>query len=89
MPRRTTQHFAGIPQPGFAFGVSRLPKVLHTTSYLAKVHDVELPMLDNILQPNRIAVDLANASYRPKNARSASSALPSNQVPPSRSGSTS
>jgi GDP-mannose 6-dehydrogenase len=54
MPRRTTQHFAGIPQPGFAFGVSRLPKVLHTTSYLAKVHDVELPMLDNILQPNRI-----------------------------------
>ena len=42
------------PNPGFAFGVSRLPKVLHTTSYLAKVHDVELPMLDNILQPNRI-----------------------------------
>lgn len=44
-------------RPGFAFGGSCLPKDLRATMYLAKVHDVELPMLGNILQSNRIHVD--------------------------------
>lgn len=39
-------------RPGFAFGGSCLPKDLRATSYLAKQHDVELPMLSNILPSN-------------------------------------
>ena len=46
-------------RPGFAFGGSCLPKDLRATSYLAKQHDVELPMLGGILQSNRSHVDLA------------------------------
>lgn len=46
-------------KPGFAFGGSCLPKDLRATSYLAKQHDVELPMLGNILQSNRDQLDLA------------------------------
>lgn len=46
-------------KPGFAFGGSCLPKDLRATSYLAKMHDVELPMLSNILASNRNHVDLA------------------------------
>ena len=46
-------------KPGFAFGGSCLPKDLRATSYLAKIHDVEVPMLSGILASNRNHLDLA------------------------------
>jgi GDP-mannose 6-dehydrogenase len=46
-------------KPGFAFGGSCLPKDLRATTYLAKMHDVELPMLAGILPSNRAHLDLA------------------------------
>ncbi len=46
-------------RPGFAFGGSCLPKDLRATTYLAKVHDVEVPMLASILPSNRNHLDLA------------------------------
>ncbi|MBS0346304.1 MAG: nucleotide sugar dehydrogenase [Proteobacteria bacterium] len=45
--------------PGFAFGGSCLPKDLRATTYLAKKHDVEIPMLAGIMPSNRNHVDLA------------------------------
>ncbi|MBK8401732.1 MAG: UDP-glucose/GDP-mannose dehydrogenase family protein [Propionivibrio sp.] len=45
--------------PGFAFGGSCLPKDLRATTYLAKIHDVEIPMLAGIMQSNRNHLDLA------------------------------
>lgn len=48
-------------KPGFAFGGSCLPKDLRATNYLAKIHDVELPMLNGILQSNRQHIDRAVA----------------------------
>lgn len=46
-------------RPGFAFGGSCLPKDLRATTYLAKMHDVEIPMLAGIIQSNRNHLDLA------------------------------
>ncbi len=46
-------------KPGFAFGGSCLPKDLRATSYLAKINDVEIPMLTSILPSNRNHLDLA------------------------------
>ena len=53
-------------KPGFAFGGSCLPKDLRATAYLARAHDVELPMLGGILQSNQLhlrhAIDKVLAS---------------------------
>ena len=46
-------------RPGFAFGGSCLPKDLRATAHLAKIHDVELPMLSNVLASNQAHLDLA------------------------------
>lgn len=46
-------------KPGFAFGGSCLPKDLRATMYLAKMRDVEVPMLGGILHSNRAHVDHA------------------------------
>jgi GDP-mannose 6-dehydrogenase len=46
-------------KPGFAFGGSCLPKDLRATTYLAKTHDLELPMLSGILTSNRQHLDAA------------------------------
>ncbi|HEY9381015.1 MAG TPA: nucleotide sugar dehydrogenase [Burkholderiales bacterium] len=48
-------------KPGFAFGGSCLPKDLRATNHLAKMRDVELPMLGNILASNRAHLDHAIA----------------------------
>jgi GDP-mannose 6-dehydrogenase len=46
-------------RPGFAFGGSCLPKDLRATLYLAKQHDVELPMHAGILTSNRAHLEHA------------------------------
>jgi GDP-mannose 6-dehydrogenase len=46
-------------KPGFAFGGSCLPKDLRATTYLAKVHDVDLPVMSGILKSNEEHLALA------------------------------
>jgi len=46
-------------RPGFAFGGSCLPKDLRATTYLARTHDVELPLHAAILPSNRVHVEHA------------------------------
>jgi len=48
-------------KPGFAFGGSCLPKDLRATMYLAKTHDVEVPMHAAVLASNRVHIDYAIA----------------------------
>jgi GDP-mannose 6-dehydrogenase len=42
--------------PGFAFGGSCLPKDLRALAYQAKIHDVELPIINAILPSNELQV---------------------------------
>src|ERR1700730_2520063 len=44
-------------RPGFAFGGSCLPKDLRAITYLARKHDLNLPILNNILESNQMLVD--------------------------------
>ena len=44
-------------RPGFAFGGSCLPKDLRALTYLARKHDLNLPILNNILRSNQMLVD--------------------------------
>jgi GDP-mannose 6-dehydrogenase len=46
-------------KPGFAFGGSCLPKELRATAYLARRHDVNLPMLGQVMASNQAHIDLA------------------------------
>jgi GDP-mannose 6-dehydrogenase len=46
-------------RPGFAFGGSCLPKDLKALLYMAKRHDVNLPMLGATLPSNRVHIDHA------------------------------
>ena len=48
-------------RPGFAFGGSCLPKDLRATTHLARMHDVELPMLSAVLPSNRLQLERALA----------------------------
>lgn len=56
-------------KPGFAFGGSCLPKDLRATTYLARTHDVELPMLGSVLASNRAHLDHAIAKIMASGAR--------------------
>jgi GDP-mannose 6-dehydrogenase len=46
-------------RPGFAFGGSCLPKDLKALVHAAKSHDVEVPMLSNVLNSNSAHIDMA------------------------------
>jgi GDP-mannose 6-dehydrogenase len=46
-------------KPGYAFGGSCLPKDLRASLYMARQHDVDVPMMSAILPSNRLHVETA------------------------------
>lgn len=58
-------------RPGFAFGGSCLPKDLKSLLYIAKMNDVEVPMLAGMLPSNQIHVDQAANAILDSGVRSA------------------
>jgi GDP-mannose 6-dehydrogenase len=50
---------AAYLMPGFAFGGSCLPKDLRALKYIAKTHDLDLPILGSILPSNDLQLDRA------------------------------
>jgi GDP-mannose 6-dehydrogenase len=44
-------------RPGFAFGGSCLPKDLRALTYLARKNDLNLPVLDHVLESNRMLIE--------------------------------
>ncbi len=56
-------------RPGFAFGGSCLPKDLKALLYLAKTHDVNLPMLSGLLPSNQTQIDHALATVLDRGKR--------------------
>jgi len=46
-------------RPGFAFGGSCLPKDMRAMDYIAKMNDVDIPMLKGVLPSNRVHLDHA------------------------------
>jgi GDP-mannose 6-dehydrogenase len=56
-------------KPGFAFGGSCLPKELRATLHLAKMKDVEIPMLGSILSSNLRHVEHAMAKVMESGCR--------------------
>jgi GDP-mannose 6-dehydrogenase len=57
-------------RPGFAFGGSCLPKDLQALLYGAKLHDIQLPVMQSILQSNELhlqrAVEMITSQRRKK-----------------------
>lgn len=61
---------AAYLRPGFAFGGSCLPKDLKALLYLAKVKDIELPMLSNVIPSNSMHIEHAIDSVLSSGKRS-------------------